>query len=167
MPSPKCRLNQNLLTLYTWEIMNLACSNKGEEELYCSIYGSRSWSQLTWKDDKSFDVIRWHRHTPLSKLHFHISDSIKTKSSSTWVIRASLCEGPIFYFYVESVNLFPSIISKHLSCCDPIIYVCWCIRSLSFIFPCVAQCFYLNEYTVESFNNCKEIVMIEHVISAI
>ena len=36
--------NLNLLTLCTWEIMNLACLNKGEEELYCSLYGSRSWS---------------------------------------------------------------------------------------------------------------------------
>ena len=88
-------------------------------------------------------------HHP-QKLHFHTSVSIKAKSSSTWVISSSLCEGPIFYIYVESVNLFPSISSKHLSCCDPIIYVCWYIQALPFVFPCVAQCFYLNEYTVES-----------------
>jgi len=31
---------------------------------------------------------------------------------------ASLCEGPFFYFYVESVNLFSSVFSKHLSCCE-------------------------------------------------
>ena len=37
------------------------------------------------------------------------------KRSSTWLIPASLCEGPFFYFYVESVFLFllyPS--SNHL-----------------------------------------------------
>ena len=70
MPSPKFKPNQNLLTLCKWEIMSFACSNKGEEELYCSLYGSRSWSQLTWKEDKPFDVIRWHRHTPFSKITF-------------------------------------------------------------------------------------------------
>ena len=89
--------------------------------------------------------------------NFYTSDRFKIKSSSTWVVTASLCEGPIFYFYVESVNLFPSISSKHLSCCDPTIYVCWYIRSLYFIFPCLAQWFYLNEYTVESSTTVKRL----------
>ena len=38
-------------------------------------------------------------------------------------IPASLCEGPIFYFLVESVNLFLSISSKYLSCCVSIIHM--------------------------------------------
>ena len=32
-------------------------------------YGSHSWSHQTWKDHKSLDSIRWHKHTPLSKLY--------------------------------------------------------------------------------------------------
>ena len=66
------------------------------------------------------------------------------------LIPASLCEGPIFYFHVESVNLFPSISSKHLSCCDSTIYML-IFSIMSFMFPCVAQSFYLNEYNFESY----------------
>ena len=40
---------------------------------------------------------------PLSKFYiFNTSIAFKIKSSSTWVISTSLCEGPFFYFYVES-----------------------------------------------------------------
>ena len=35
----------------------------------------------------------------------------------------SLCEGPIFYFLVESVNLFPSISASILSCCVSFIHM--------------------------------------------
>ena len=35
------------------------------------------------------------------------------KSSSTWFIPASLCEGPFFYFYVESVYLLPSTLEAN------------------------------------------------------
>ena len=38
-------------------------------------------------------------------------------------IHASLCEGPIFYFLVESINLFLSISSKYLSCCVSFIHM--------------------------------------------
>ena len=38
-------------------------------------------------------------------------------------IPTSLCEGPIFYFLVKSVNLFLSILSKHLSYCDAITHM--------------------------------------------
>jgi hypothetical protein len=56
----------------------------------------------------------------------------------------------LFYFYVESVNLFISISSKHLSCCDPTIHML--IYSIMyFIFFCLAQCFYLNGYIFESY----------------
>ena len=39
------------------------------------------------------------------------------------VIPASLCEGPFFYFLVESVNLFPSISASILSCCVSFIHM--------------------------------------------
>ena len=52
----------------------------------------------------------------LSNIYFYVSICLqKLKSSSTWLISASLCEGPFFYFYVESVflsNLYLS--SKHI-----------------------------------------------------
>ena len=67
------------------------------------------------------------------------------------LIPASLCEGPFFYFYVESVNLFPSISSKHLSCCDPTFLYVDLFNHVSFILPCLAQRFYLNEYNFESY----------------
>ena len=38
-------------------------------------------------------------------------------------IPASLCEGPIFYFLVESVNLFPSTSASILSCCVSFIHM--------------------------------------------
>ena len=38
-------------------------------------------------------------------------------------IPASLCEGPFFYFLVESVNLFPSISASILSCCVSFIHM--------------------------------------------
>ena len=92
---------------WTWEIMNIACANKGEkEERTRSLYGSHSWSHWTWIDDKSFNTIHWHRHTPLSKLYFQYLCFIKIKSSSTWVIPASLCEWPFFYFYIESLSSY-------------------------------------------------------------
>ena len=38
-------------------------------------------------------------------------------------IPASLCEGPFFYFVVESVNLFLSISASILSCCVSFIHM--------------------------------------------
>ena len=38
-------------------------------------------------------------------------------------IPASLCEGPFFYFLVESVNLFPSTSASILSCCISFIHM--------------------------------------------
>ena len=85
---------------------------------------SKDWKPcLTWAmisfSLPLFDIDIHHSQNYI----FNTSDLFKMKSSSTWVIPASLCEGPIFYFYVESVNLFPSVSSKHLSCCDQTIYM--------------------------------------------
>src|SRR5215216_3178982 len=38
-------------------------------------------------------------------------------------IPASLYEGPFFYFFVESVNLFPSTSASILSCCVSFIHM--------------------------------------------
>ena len=38
-------------------------------------------------------------------------------------IPASLCDGPFFYFLVESVNLLPSISASILSCCVSFIHM--------------------------------------------
>jgi hypothetical protein len=46
------------------------------------------------EDSKNPIASRWQRQLPLSVLQM--------KSSSTCLITASLCEGPFFYFYVES-----------------------------------------------------------------
>ena len=43
---------------------------------------------------------RWHNC--ISQNIFISICIFKIKSSSTWLIHASLCEGPFFYFYVES-----------------------------------------------------------------
>jgi hypothetical protein len=60
------------------------------------------------------------------------------------------------------VNLFPSILSKHLSCCVSIIHML--IYSILFpVFLCLVWCFYLKEYILAIYD-CKEIVMIEHVV---
>ena len=65
-------------------------------------------------DDRSFDTSHWHRHTYLSKYIFNTSVLCKIKSSSTWVIPASLCAGPFFYFYVESSpSTFMHLLREH------------------------------------------------------
>jgi hypothetical protein len=53
------------------------------------------------KDSKNPIASRWQRQPPL-KINFYLS-ILQMKSSSTCLITASLCEGPFFYFYVESL----------------------------------------------------------------
>jgi hypothetical protein len=52
------------------------------------------------KDSKNPIASRWQRQPPL-KTNFYLS-VLQMKSSSTYLIPASLCEGSFFYFYVES-----------------------------------------------------------------
>jgi hypothetical protein len=52
------------------------------------------------EDSKNRIASRWQRQPPL-KTNFYLS-VLQMKSSSTCLIPASLCEGPLFYFYVES-----------------------------------------------------------------
>jgi hypothetical protein len=59
------------------------------------------------EDSKNPITSHWQRQ-PLLKTNFYLS-VLQMKSSSTCIIPASLCEGPFFYFYVES----PSSICMH------------------------------------------------------
>jgi hypothetical protein len=61
------------------------------------------------EDRKNPIASRWQRQPPL-KTNFYLS-VLQMKSSSTCLITASLCEGPFFYFYVESP---PSTFLHHL-----------------------------------------------------
>jgi hypothetical protein len=56
---------------------------------------------LCMEDSKNSIASRWQRQLPL-KTNFYLS-VLQIKSSSTCLITASLCEGPFFYFYVESL----------------------------------------------------------------
>jgi hypothetical protein len=55
---------------------------------------------LSMEDSKNPIASRWQEQPPL-KTNFYLS-ILQLKSSSTCLIIASLCEGPFFYFYVES-----------------------------------------------------------------
>src|SRR4051794_38826104 len=60
---------------------------------------------ISMEDDKN-SIYYSLTKTTTSQKYFCIS-VFKMKSSSTCLISASLCEGPIFYFNVESVHLSP------------------------------------------------------------
>jgi hypothetical protein len=55
---------------------------------------------LSMEDSKNPIASRWQEQPPF-KRNFYLS-VLQLKSSSTCLINASLCEGPLFYFYVES-----------------------------------------------------------------
>jgi hypothetical protein len=55
---------------------------------------------LCMDDSKNPITSHWQRQPPL-KTNFYLS-VLQMKSSSTCLITASLCEGPLFYFFVES-----------------------------------------------------------------
>jgi hypothetical protein len=55
---------------------------------------------FVWKIVRTPIASHWQRQPPL-KTNFYLS-VLQMKSSSTCLIPASLCEGPFFYFYVES-----------------------------------------------------------------
>jgi hypothetical protein len=52
------------------------------------------------EDSKNHIASRWQEQPPL-KTNFYLF-ILQMKSSSTCLITTSLCEGPFFYFYVES-----------------------------------------------------------------
>jgi hypothetical protein len=55
---------------------------------------------LSMEDSKNPIASHWQRQPPL-KTNFYLF-VLQMKSSSTCLITGSLCEGPFFYFYVES-----------------------------------------------------------------
>jgi hypothetical protein len=55
---------------------------------------------LCMEDSKNPIASHWQEQPPL-KTNFYLL-VLQMKSSSTCLITASLCEGPFFYFYVES-----------------------------------------------------------------
>jgi hypothetical protein len=60
---------------------------------------SRNCSHLFGMEDiKNSVASRWQKQPPLKTTFTSV---LQMKSSSTCLIHASLCEGPIFYFYVE------------------------------------------------------------------
>jgi hypothetical protein len=58
-----------------------------------------SQNLFSMEDSKNPIASRWQEQPPLKAIFFSI---LQMKSSSTCSITASLCEGPFFYFYVES-----------------------------------------------------------------
>ena len=68
-------------------------------------------------------------------------------------IPASLCEGPFFYFLVESVNLFPCISASILSCCVSFIHMV--IYSIMFFIFLVCTKLLSVEYYFESLHLWK------------
>jgi hypothetical protein len=79
--------NQTLLCAPSW------CTGE--------LSGSRSWSWVIVKGIVTHLML----YVDMTYIPLKISFShsfIQIKSSSTWVLPASLCEGPFFYFNVES-----------------------------------------------------------------
>jgi hypothetical protein len=74
----------------------------------CQSLSQKLASIFVWKIVRTpLSVVDKSNH--LSKPKFYLS-ALQMKSSSTCLITASLCEGPFFYFYIESP---PSIFMHH------------------------------------------------------
>ena len=85
--------------------------------MFSLLYGSRSHKSKALLGIGYYRIsllcIRWWKHAYLKIILLLFLK--KLKSSSTWLISASLCEWPLFYFYVESVFLSKLYISsKHI-----------------------------------------------------
>ena len=106
---------------------------------------------------------RWH-DLHLSKYLFNTSIALfKIKSSSTWLIPASLCEGPFFYFYVESSSSkFMHQLREH-SChseCNvhsPRIIIDWLILLVLLVLKLLVSSHPLNSKGVLAFMFCSTI----------
>jgi hypothetical protein len=100
-----------------WNQLGMVCERKKvgrSAKLYkraqkVPISLSKTWFIFVWKIVRTpLPVVDKDNH--LSKHNFYLS-LLQMKSSSTCLITASLCEGPFFYFYVESP---PSTFMHHL-----------------------------------------------------
>jgi hypothetical protein len=89
-----------------WNRLAMVCERKKvgrSAKLYKRAPKCQSLSQnllFCMEDSKNPIASHWQRQPPL-KTNFYLS-VLQMKSSSTCLIPASLCEGPFFYFYVES-----------------------------------------------------------------
>jgi hypothetical protein len=100
-----------------WNRLAMVCERKKMVRRSAKLYKrapkcqslSKTCLLFVWKIVKTLlSVIDKDNH--LSKPNFYLS-VLQIKSSSTCLITASLCEGPFFYFYVESP---PSTFMHHL-----------------------------------------------------
>ena len=98
------------------------------------------------------------------KYFFNTSIALfKIKSSSTWLLPASLCEGPFFYFYVESSSSkFMHQLREH-SChseCNvhsPRIIIDWLILLVLLVLKLLVSSHPLNSKGVLAFMFCSTI----------
>ena len=105
----------------------------------------------------------WHE-LHRSKYFFNTSIALfKIKSSSTWLIPASLCEGPFFYFYVKSSSSkFMHQLREH-SChseCNvhsPRIIIDWLILLVLLVLKLLVSSHPLNSKGVLAFMFCSTI----------
>ena len=101
-----------------WDISSTLISGetKEKEERTRSSKTSRSHKSKSlscYGGLASFSAVKSLMKSCMSQNCFTFIKNKKIKSSSTWLIPASLCEGPFFYFYVESVFLFLLIFSSN------------------------------------------------------
>ena len=120
-------------------------------QLICSLHGAYYLLlPLTW-------------FAPLETLFQCLYCLFKIKSSSTWLIPASLCEGPFFYFYVESSSSkFMHQLREH-SChseCNvhsPRIIIDWLILLVLLVLKLLVSSHPLNSKGVLAFMFCSTI----------
>jgi hypothetical protein len=111
------------------------------------------------EDGKNSVTSRWQKQSPLKIIFISV---LQIKSSSTCLIPASLCEGPIFYFYVESTYFPLSQAIIWVVVFQP--SICWFIQSCFLSSFVCYDAFIWKNISFKAINDCKEIVMIEHVI---
>ena len=95
----------------TWEISQTLVRGETNEKEEWPHSSKTSHSQksksLAWNGRlASFSTVKSLTKSCISQNCFTSVKKIIIKSSSTWLIPASLCEVHFFYFYVESVFLF-------------------------------------------------------------
>jgi hypothetical protein len=109
------------------------------------------------EDSKNSVASRWHEQPPLKIIFISV---LQMKSSSTWLIPASLCKGPIFFTFMLSqpIPLYLKQAFELLWSNHPYVDLFNHVYYLPFIWMNIS---------LEAIYDCKEIVMIEYVIFAI
>ena len=73
------------------------------------LYLGTALNLISMEDNENSIAICWQEQPPLKTSFISL---LQMKSSSTWLIPASLCEGPFFYFYAESPSFSLSTLLK-------------------------------------------------------